>query len=180
MNHDRGCPCGREKWNYGSCLVADCLKKPFKQQQTKKENTMSDRLPKHILSEIKEALSSAKMERASFDSMNKEGVTIKEGKGKPEHHASLTEFIKERTRLYRDSWIVARLERILRWSAATDDGSMAEHDILGRLRSPLPNPAVLEEAHKEITKLRERVSDLEAFKYRVEDSVAKLAKDVGE
>ena len=30
MSHDRGCPCGREKWDYASCPEEDCHKKETK------------------------------------------------------------------------------------------------------------------------------------------------------
>lgn len=126
---------------------------------------MADRLPEHVLVHIRDAIASATMERAGFNGMNSDGVTITEGKQEPVYHNSLTGFIKERTRLFRQSWIIAPLEEVLKWSASTGDVRiMSEYDVLGRLRSPLPNPAVLEEAHQEIVDLRERVDCLERFR----------------
>lgn len=26
MSHDRGCPCGRERWEYANCRKADCIR----------------------------------------------------------------------------------------------------------------------------------------------------------
>ena len=34
MSHDRGCPCGREKWDYASCPEEDCHKKETKMEDT--------------------------------------------------------------------------------------------------------------------------------------------------
>lgn len=30
MSHDRGCPCGKESWDYDSCEDPQCFKKPMK------------------------------------------------------------------------------------------------------------------------------------------------------
>lgn len=51
----------------------------------------------YLLHELKEAIRGAKMENAKFDNDGKD----------------VSNFIRERTRLYRNSWIIAPLERIL-------------------------------------------------------------------
>lgn len=135
---------------------------------------MADRLPEHILVYIRDAIGSAGMKRAGFDGMNRDGITITEGEGEPTYYNSMTGFIVERTRLYRQSWIVSPLERVLKWSASSDDGTMDEHDLLGRLRAPLPNPDVLEEAHREIVALREQVGILEQFQRDVGASLERM------
>lgn len=56
-----------------------------------------------LVLQLKQALRSAKMESANFEGMSS-GIDPKENK---------TEFIKEETRLYRQSWIVHPLEKVL-------------------------------------------------------------------
>lgn len=127
---------------------------------------MSDRLPEHILNHIRDAIKSAGLENASFDRSSDERIYGK----------TATEFIRDKVKLHHDTWIIGPLKMVLNWSAGTDDiKSMAEHDLLGRLRAPLPNPAVLEEAHKEITRMRARVVELEEFRRAITAATEKLA-----
>jgi len=59
-----------------------------------------------VIREIKEALRSSRMETANFSDMNQKLTILKQ--------KEVTEFIKNRTRLYRDAWITAPLERALK------------------------------------------------------------------
>ena len=129
---------------------------------------MADRLPEHILKEIKDSMKAAGLSNASFDSVvnslvEKVTVTYKSGH-ESVFNGTVTDFIRDKVRLHHESWIIAPLQEILNWSASTDDGSMNEYDILGRLRSKMPNPAVMEEARAEIVRLRDEVATLTQFK----------------
>lgn len=57
-----------------------------------------------VLAQLREALAGAEMERANFDAFM-DTVTLEQGQ--------VTGFIRERTRLYRDSWIIAPLKRAI-------------------------------------------------------------------
>ena len=138
---------------------------------------MTDRLPEHILTHLKDVVSKMSMESADFDAMTPGGLSIKIGNGTT-HYDSITGFIRERTKLWRRSWIIDPLEEVLEWSASVNDGTMAECDLLGRLRAKLPNPGVLEEAYKEIERLRLRCGMLEDFKRKVGASHEKLTKEL--
>lgn len=63
------------------------------------------RLPMHIQRELRDALSSARLERASF-SMDK----VED------------ERIKRAIKIYLDTWVASRIEHVLKWSngASTD------------------------------------------------------------
>lgn len=135
---------------------------------------MVGRLPEHVANEVREAIRAAEMERASFQ-FSDGPCTLVLMKGGSEDFASVTDLVRAKTKLYRDSWIISPLKRILEWSAKAQDEKADEWDLLQRLRAPLPHPAVLEEAHQEIVKLRARVADLERFKRGVEGAI----KEVG-
>ena len=56
MSHDRGCFCGREKWDYDSCPEVDCWKKqPWPNEQQK--NNSFENLASLSLSENENELS---------------------------------------------------------------------------------------------------------------------------
>lgn len=56
MSHDRGCFCGREKWDYDSCPEIDCWKKqPWPNEQQK--NNSFENLASISLSENENELS---------------------------------------------------------------------------------------------------------------------------
>lgn len=136
---------------------------------------MVGRLPEHIAGEVREAIRAAQMERASFQ-FTDGPCTLVLMKGGSEDFASVTDLVREKTRLYRDSWIIDPLKRILEWSEKPQDQKADEWDLLQRLRAPLPHPAVLEEAHQEIAKLRARVEDLERFKRSVNEALGEVGK----
>lgn len=58
-----------------------------------------------LIEDLKEVHAAASMERANFNNLGRPTSTIELTE------ASVNEFIKERTRLYRDSWIKGPLER---------------------------------------------------------------------
>lgn len=136
---------------------------------------MTHRLPSHIVDRLNSAIESASLKNAGFGSDHVITVTEHWDGAQPKEYASVTEFVREKVRLHHGSWIISPLEAILGWSLSTDDGSMAEYDILGRLRAPFPNPKVLEEAHTEISRLRQENAALTSFRRAVEGSV----KDLG-
>lgn len=55
---------------------------------------------------IRETIDSAQMNKAAFDQLCGDGQDL------PKTEKQVTAFIKERTRLYRESWIINRLRRI--------------------------------------------------------------------
>lgn len=141
---------------------------------------MAHRLPQHIVSCLEEAARAASLENASFDGMaSNKTITVTEhwDGAKPKDFASMTDLIRDKVRLHHNSWIIGPIKLVLKWSESVDDGSMKEYDILGRLRSPFPNPEVLEQAHKEITELRQHVAALESFKRKVDSAIAGLKED---
>lgn len=131
---------------------------------------MSHRLPEKIVRELEEALRCANMERANFDPVGSNAdVVIKKG----EH----TKWIKEQTRLYRQSWIVGPIERILKWSQSTNDVDTDPYDIVHRLRTPLANPALLEDAAQEIIRLRTKLNELSSAFGTISGAVHRYEKD---
>ena len=60
---------------------------------------------REVLAQLREALAAAEMERADFDAYM-DTVTLE--------HGQVTTFIRERTRIYRDSWIIAPLKRAIK------------------------------------------------------------------
>jgi hypothetical protein len=116
---------------------------------------MADRLPERILRDLREARESALLVRSSFDGMGKNRVVrVFEGdRDVAEQWPSMTDLIREKVQLHHQSWIVRPIDRVLSWSASTDDGSQAEWSLVGRLRVPWPNPAVLEEAARELERV---------------------------
>lgn len=142
---------------------------------------MSHRLPDHIIKHICEAMEAASLSNASFDGVSSPKtiiVTETWNGARPREFPSYTDLIRDKVKLHHGSWIIAPLQRILDWSESKDDGSQKEYDILGRLRAKWPNPAVLEEAHAEITNLRHQLAILEDFKRNVTGAVVKLNREV--
>jgi hypothetical protein len=143
---------------------------------------MADRLPEHVLNSLRDARKSATLENASFDRVGRTKgcqVIVRVPYDDGEVHetvfeGSVTDFIRDRVRLHHGSWVIAPIDRVLEWSQTVDDGSQNEYDILGRLRAKWPNPAVLEEAHKEISELRSRNAELEDFKRKTQAALAGL------
>ena len=120
---------------------------------------MADRLPERILAWLRDARESALLTRASFGSDTPVRVffgTSETARQWP----NVTEMAKELVKIHHGSWIIGPIDEVLKWSASTDDGTMSEYKLVGRLRAPLPNPAVLEEAACEIERLERRCSIL--------------------
>lgn len=116
---------------------------------------MADRLPERILKWLRDARESALLERASFGSDTPVRVffgTSETAKQWP----NVTEMVKDLVKIHHGSWIIGPIDEVLKWSASVDDGSQKEYTLVGRLRAPLPNPAVLEEAAREIERLEQR------------------------
>jgi len=71
------------------------------------------RLPAKILDELRKARKAATLENAGFDWPDST-MTAKcrngNFKGRPDT------FIKERVKLYHDTWIIARLDRVIAWA----------------------------------------------------------------
>lgn len=116
---------------------------------------MADRLPERILTYLRDAREHALLTRSSFGS----DAPIRVFFGTAEvarQWPNVTEMVKELVNLHHGSWIIAPIDEVLKWSASTNDESMSEYKLVGRLRAPLPNPAVLEEAAQEIERLEQR------------------------
>lgn len=116
---------------------------------------MADRLPEQVLRWLRDARESALMVRSSFDGMGKNRVVrVFEGDSEvAQQWPSMTDLIKEKVRLHHQSWIIGPIDEILKWSASKDDGSMNEYALIGRLRAPMPNPALLEDAARELERV---------------------------
>jgi hypothetical protein len=143
---------------------------------------MGHRLPEHIVNHINESIQAAELTNANFDGFSKKIKIVvysydDEDRVVETFEGSVTDFIREKVRLHHNSWVVGPLKRILKWSEGSDDGSMSEFDILGRLRSLWPNPSVLEEAHKEITELRAETSTQRAFIDKVKRAIGELLSE---
>lgn len=72
------------------------------------------RLPIHIISALLEARSAANMEKASFGFPN-DTVTVNQH-AQAEQTLHPTDYIKKRTKLYRQSWIISRIDEVLEWA----------------------------------------------------------------
>ena len=75
---------------------------------------MTNRAPLKIIKNLEEALRVAKMERASFGS-DQDRLTIWSGPDHGQQH-TVDAFIKERTRLYRQTWLIPQIEEALAWA----------------------------------------------------------------
>lgn len=73
------------------------------------------RIPMEILTKIKEARAAATMENASFG-FKSEVVSSNPHACPPIIDMPIDEFIKERTRPYRDSWIINYLDEVIEWA----------------------------------------------------------------
>lgn len=62
---------------------------------------------REVLELLNRALTDAYMERASFSQLHARGPF-------PTNEAEVDKFIKDRTRLYRESWIIGPLKRAIR------------------------------------------------------------------
>lgn len=133
---------------------------------------MADRLPERILKHLRDARESALLTRASFGSDTPVRVFFGTS-DTASQWPSITELVREKVKLHHHSWIVQPIDEVLKWSASTDDGSMSEYQIVGRLRAPLPNPAVLEEAACEIERLNQRCAILTQMLHSVGRDVTK-------
>lgn len=135
---------------------------------TKPSPIGTHRLPERIVTRLTEAIRAASLVNSSFDGVSSDkAITVTHAWDKGEHPEtwpSTTDFIRDRVRLHHGSWIIHPIEAVLEWSLSVDDGTQADYDLVRRLRSTFPNPAVLEEAAAEIDMLRERNRELEAFR----------------
>lgn len=70
---------------------------------------MKNKLPKFLVNRLKEARRAATMEQAGFgfstDTLVVAGKTV-----------GVTEFIKESTRVYRETWIIPQIDEVLAWA----------------------------------------------------------------
>jgi len=75
---------------------------------------MTNRAPLKIIRNLEEALRLAKMERAAF-SFTHEKLRIINGFDAG-HVESIDSFVKERTRIYRETWLIPQIEEALAWA----------------------------------------------------------------
>jgi hypothetical protein len=73
------------------------------------------RIPAKHIRNLEEALSFAKLERASFG-FAAEKVTVHAQMGNPEETMSIDQFINDRTRIYRESWLIPAIQKVLDWA----------------------------------------------------------------
>ena len=71
------------------------------------------RIPAYMLSELKEARAAATLENASFDWPDSH-MTATCSSGNFEGRPDI--FIKERVRLHHLTWIIRRLDKVIRWA----------------------------------------------------------------
>jgi len=72
------------------------------------------RVPQHIINKLKEVRATATMETASFGFPNDEVIATHHGERGLIAHP--TDYIKERTRPWRHSWVIGPLDEILEWA----------------------------------------------------------------
>jgi hypothetical protein len=72
------------------------------------------RMPRKVLEALKEARQAATMEAASFGFPNDTVTASMHMEGTKTMHPD--EFIKGETRLYRQSWIISPLDRVIAWA----------------------------------------------------------------
>ena len=73
------------------------------------------RAPLKIIRRLEEALRYARMERATFG-MPYDTLQITSGLGRSDEHVKIDEFVKERTRLWRQTWLIPEIEAALKWA----------------------------------------------------------------
>ena len=73
------------------------------------------RAPQKVITNLEEVLRVTKMEHASF-SMSHEKMTITSGFDVTGEEIVIDDFIKERTRIYRESWLIPQIEEALAWA----------------------------------------------------------------
>lgn len=71
---------------------------------------MKPRAPRHIITSLERALGYARLDTAGFG-MPHDTVTVN---GRP--RGTVDAFIKEETRIHRESWIIPELEGALAWA----------------------------------------------------------------
>ena len=75
---------------------------------------MTRRAPLKVIKKLEEALRLAKMERISFG-FDTDRLTLGSGPDHGQEHG-VTDFIKERTRIYRQTWLIPAIEETLAWA----------------------------------------------------------------
>lgn len=82
------------------------------------------RVPSKILRELQEARKSATFETAQFGFGSEQWLRVQARHGEEHHTASgpvnITDLIVDRTKLYRETWIVAALDRVIEWAEGGD------------------------------------------------------------
>lgn len=76
---------------------------------------LKPRAPLHVIRNLENALKSARMTEAQFG-FTTESVTPNGSMGGNIATVSKDEYIKEETRLYRESWIIPQIEEALAWA----------------------------------------------------------------
>jgi hypothetical protein len=144
---------------------------------------MTHRLPEHVVRWIEDAIEASELERANFDDIHENpAITITHlANDKSKTYNSETTYIRDKVRLHHNSWIAGPLRQVLEWSQSKDDGSQKEYDIVSRLRQPLVNPQVMEDAAREIERLRfnsnTQLSTITAIKEALADQPALKKSD---
>lgn len=77
------------------------------------------RAPKHVIADLRAALNYAQMTENSAR-FGRDEVTLNAGKDYARAMGTEDEFIKERTRLWRQSWLIPRIEKALAWAEGND------------------------------------------------------------
>ena len=76
---------------------------------------MKPRIPRRLREELREALKAARMENAAFGAIYPERITLNGCT------RSLDQIIKQESKLYRETWIIPRLEALLAWAEGKDN-----------------------------------------------------------
>jgi hypothetical protein len=77
--------------------------------------TLNPRAPQKVIDGLEEALRVAKMETACFG-MPGDRVRVVNASSMPARTQDLDTFLKEGTRLYRESWLIPEIEEVLAWA----------------------------------------------------------------
>lgn len=83
----------------------------------------TNRLPRRVENDIREALKMVRFGDNAQFGMPRDRVKADHPTDYRDTRKSFTrdEYVKEATRIYRESWIIPKLERVLRWSEGEEE-----------------------------------------------------------
>ena len=84
------------------------------------------RAPQYVIDRLKKARGYAAMENASFGFPNeflsaRERLTNSPRRGQKSTTVTIDQLIKEETRLYRETWLLPEIDKLIAWAEGNDD-----------------------------------------------------------